>query len=158
MWPTGDIFFMESRSCISLCFSNPISWLRALLIEKKSGLKVKRAALRAGGWWYPAGEKHTHLCFYIICQPLTWTSHLGLAWSRYHDSIRSSRRDREEWKRRSSREREKEKEIINVLRPELWIFPLVTMPTFPDICRVVKASQTGNWISIYPSALFLFML
>lgn len=100
MWPTGDIFFMESRSCLSLCFSNPISWLRALLIEKKSGLEVRRAALRACRWWYPAGEKHTHLCFYIIYQPLTWTSHLGLTRSQYHDSMRSSRGKREEWKRR----------------------------------------------------------
>lgn len=51
MWPTGDTFFMESRSCLSLCFSNPISQLRALLIEKESMLGGKGEQC-----WKPADD------------------------------------------------------------------------------------------------------
>lgn len=111
MWPTGDIFILFYGKPIlpfPLLFQSNLL-AKSLINRKEERAGGKESSTESCGWWYPAGEKHTHLCFYIILQPLTWTGHLGLTRSRYHDSMRSRRRERGEWEGRSSTERERDR-------------------------------------------------
>lgn len=148
---------MESRSS----FSKPISQLRALLIEKKSGLEVRRAVLRACRWWYPPREKHTHLFFYIICQPFNmnrqpWAHSPPLSWQR---AAQPRGEGRDVWGERGGQvERERGRESKTLSMCEVWAvdLPFGDNAVFPQTFTVSrKASQADNCISVRPSVCLL---